>query len=178
MEGLLRAFTKKATDLYDCNYWQRLKLFKLYSNQRRNEHYKILYIWKSLHNLIPSLGLTWNTNSCQIYGPKLNVDPIYGPNERVKNLKRDSIRNFGVRLFNMLPISVRVFDRSLENFKSLLDHYIGQCPDQPATEDLIPQAKYIYGDPSNSLMDWMRTRKFVDPKDDLVLIDSVVKALP
>ena len=78
----------------------------------------------------------------------------------------------------MLPISVRMFDGSLENFKSLLDHYIAQCPDQPATEDLIPQAKDIYGDPSNSLMDWMRTRKFVDPQDDLVMIDSAVKAQP
>ena len=44
MEGPLRAFTKKAKNLYNTDYWQRLKLFKLYSNQRRKERYKILYI--------------------------------------------------------------------------------------------------------------------------------------
>ena len=89
MEGPLRAFTKKAKNLYDKNYWQRLEIFKLYSIQRRNERYKLIYIWKSLNNLVPSLGLKWDESVCQRYGPKLCVDKIYGPNERVKNLKGD-----------------------------------------------------------------------------------------
>ena len=172
MEGPLRAFTKKAKNLYNTDYWQRLKLFKLYSNQRRNERYKILYIWKSLQNIVPSLGLSWNMTGGPRYGPKLTVDPIYGPNERVKNLKRDSIRNFGVRLFNMLPVTLRVYKGSLQNFKAILDFYLSQCPDQPPTEELIPEARDIYGDPSNSLIDWMSITKFVDPTD------SVVEAQP
>ena len=63
----------------------------------------------------------------------------------------------------MLPIEVRTYQGSLENFKSLLDSYISQCPDQPATEDLKPEAKDIYGKCSKFLIDWMRITKFVDP---------------
>ena len=110
--------------------------------------------------------------------PKLQVDQIFGPNEKVKNLKRDSIRNFGARLFNMLPVKVRTFQGSLENFKSLLDSYLSQCPDQPATEELKPQARDIYGQPSNSLLDWMRITRFVDHMDTIEMTYNAAEAQP
>ena len=176
MEGPLRAFTKKAKGLYDKNYWERLKIFNMYSNQRRNERYKIIYIWKSLYNIVPSLGLIWNQDGSVHFGRKLKVDKIFGPNEKIKNLKRDSLRNFGVRIFNMLPVEIRTFQGTLEGFKSLLDSYISQCPDQPSTEVLKPQAKDIFGNPSNSLIDWMRIVKFID-KNDLI-VSNAVEAQP
>ena len=79
-----------------------------------------------------------------------------GQNEPIKNLKRDSIRNFGVRLFNNLPIPLRTFKGTILSFKQNLDKYLELCPDQPATETLTPGAKNVYGRPSNSLIDWMR----------------------
>ena len=87
MEGPLRAFTRRGIDMKTKNYWDRLKAFKLYSIQRRNERYKVLYIWKSLNGLVPSLGLSWNPISLPRFGPKLTVDKILGPNEHIKNLK-------------------------------------------------------------------------------------------
>ena len=81
LEGPLRAFTKKGQNLHGKNYWERLKIFQLYSIQRRNERYKILYIWKSLNNMVPLLGLKWNDRCCKRFGPKLEVDKIGGPNE-------------------------------------------------------------------------------------------------
>ena len=36
-EGPLRNFTKLATEVRELNYWDRLRRFKLYSNQRRME---------------------------------------------------------------------------------------------------------------------------------------------
>ena len=142
--------------MYDKTYWDRLKIFKLYSIQRRNERYKILYIWKSLNGLVPSLGLCWNPNTLTRYGPKLIVDKILGPNEPIKNLKRDSIRNFGVRIFNNLPIPLRTFKGILASFKNNLDKYLELYPDQLAIETLTPGAKDVYGKASNSLIDWMR----------------------
>ena len=156
MEGPLRAYTRPGKNMVGKNYWERLKIFKLFSIQRRNERYKILYIWKSLNGLVPSLGLQWNNNSSPRYGPKLIVDKILGQNEPIKNLKRDSIQNFGVRLFNNLPIPLRTFKGTLLSFKNNLDKYLDLCPDQPATETLTPGAKNVYGVPSNSLIDWMR----------------------
>ena len=55
LEKQLRAFTRKAIGLNKQNYWERLKSFKMYSNQQRNERYKVIYIWKSLQGLVPSL---------------------------------------------------------------------------------------------------------------------------
>ena len=63
----------------------------------------------------------------------------------------------------MLPVNLRMYNGSLQSFKTILDFYLSQCPDQPPTEELIPKARDIYGDPSNSLIDWMRITKFVDP---------------
>ena len=156
IENTQRAFTAKINGLKHLNYWDRLKIFKLYSIQRRNERYKVLYIWKSLHGLVPSLGLSWNPNSLPRFGPKLIVDKIMGPNEQIKNLKRDSIRNFGVRIFNNLPIPLRTFKGTLLSFKNNLDKYLEMCPDQPATETLTPEARDVYGNASNSLIYCMR----------------------
>ena len=156
MEGPLRAFTRRGIDMKTKNYWDRLKAFKLYSIQRRNERYKVLYIWKSLNGLVPSLGLSWNQSSLPRFGPKLTVDKILGPNEHIKNLKRDSLRNFGVRIFNNLPIPLRTFKGTLSSFKNNLDKYLEICPDQPMTETLTPEARDVYGNASNSLIDWMR----------------------
>ena len=59
-EKPLMSFTKLATDARNLHYWDRLKLFRLYSNQRRMERYKIFFVWKSLNGHVPSIGLEWN----------------------------------------------------------------------------------------------------------------------
>ena len=76
----------------------------------------------------------------------------------------------------MLPVEIRTFQGTLEGFKSLLDSYISQCPDQPSTEVLKLQAKDIFGNPSNSLIDWMRIVKFIDKND--MMVSNVVEAQP
>ena len=57
-EAPLRAFTRKAWGSHGLNYWERLRLFRLNSNQRRMERYRVIYIWKSLYGYVPSLGLS------------------------------------------------------------------------------------------------------------------------
>ena len=42
MENVLRSYTRRAIGMDGLNYWERLKKFKLYSQQRRNERYKII----------------------------------------------------------------------------------------------------------------------------------------
>ena len=59
-----------------------------------------------------------------------------------------------------------------------LDSYLSQCPDQPATEELKPQARDIYGQPSNSLLDWMRITRFVDHMDTIEMTYNAAEAQP
>ena len=60
LEGPLRSLTRSAWGLDGKNYWERLQAFKLYSNERRMERYAVMYIWKSINGLVPSLNLSWS----------------------------------------------------------------------------------------------------------------------
>ena len=57
-EGPQRSFTKYYSGTKNMNYWQRLKYAKLLSIQRRNERFRLFYIWKSIYGGVPSLGFT------------------------------------------------------------------------------------------------------------------------
>ena len=80
-------------------------------------------------------------------------------NEKVKNAIRDSLSHFGAKLYNSIPVYIRTFKGTLPQFKKLLDEYIETFPDQPAVGDMVPGAKNIYGNPSNSIIDWSRGMK-------------------
>ena len=57
MEKPLRNFTKKAKGCFGLSYWERLEKFKLSSNYRRVQRYKIIYVWKSMKGIVPDIGL-------------------------------------------------------------------------------------------------------------------------
>ena len=63
----------------------------------------------------------------------------------------------GVRIFNSISLTIRNIQNDYCEFKKQLDLYLSKIPDQPATKDLTPEAKDIYGDPSNSILDWPRS---------------------
>ena len=61
LESPLREYTRRGKGLQEVNYWDRLKIFKLSSAQRRVERYRLIYTWKSLNGLASSLGINWKT---------------------------------------------------------------------------------------------------------------------
>ena len=138
MEAQLRAYTKKAKGMYYLNY------FKLLSNQRRSERYKIIYISKSLNGIVPSLGQKWNFNQSRS-GPQLVIRNPQGPSESIKSLDRDSLSSFRVKLYNSLPANLWLFEGEFETFKVGVDKFLELCPYEPRTETLISQAKDTYG---------------------------------
>ena len=101
-EKPLKYFTMLASDEKDLHYWDRLQLFRLLSNQRRMERYKILYIWKSIHGYVPSLGLNWKQRD----PTKLVYPKTFGSVGRTRTLKKCSLSWEGVRLFNCLPLKI------------------------------------------------------------------------
>ena len=65
-----------APDLdHNCDYWDRLRHYKLYSLQRHRERYAILYTWKVIHNMYPNPGLHFNNSA---------NDHIQHPNEGIQ----------------------------------------------------------------------------------------------
>ena len=89
-EGPLRKMTKMAWKCRESNYWERLREFKLYSNQRRMERYKVIYIWKSLNGLVPSLGLEWAEDSNTRSGKCLKIPALFG---KIQNSQKKELKN-------------------------------------------------------------------------------------
>ena len=63
LESVQRFFVRKIDfgDNTDMDYWDRLKILKLYSLQRRRERYLIIYTWKVLNGVYPNPGILLNT---------------------------------------------------------------------------------------------------------------------
>ena len=67
IEAIQRTFTNKIIEVQHLNYWERLHELKLYSFQRRREHYIIIYIWKITQDMVPNIdGCFEATPSIQV----------------------------------------------------------------------------------------------------------------
>ena len=54
LETVQRYYTYHTENLQLYNYWERLKMMKINSVQRRQERYRIIYIFKIIQNLVPN----------------------------------------------------------------------------------------------------------------------------
>ena len=141
--------------MYNLDYWERRKAFKLLSMERRMERYCILYVWKSLYGHVPSLDLTWN-NTGNRSGLHVIVKKVTGSVQSAVTLKYQSLSHHGVKSFNLLPDDLKIFQGTVTQFKSRLDKLLEYYPDQPYIEGYRPDAQDIRDNPSNSLLDWVR----------------------
>ena len=127
------------------------------------EQYKVTYIWKSLHGLVPSLGLEW-INGGSRKGWHLKYPKILAPEGRYRTLQRYSVHWEGIRLFNSLPSEIRLFSGTKKAFKNILDKYLELLPDQPEVDGMIPGGLDLYRKASNSIADWP---KVLGIRDDI-----------
>ena len=58
IEKILKDYTSRIPEVRHVSYWERLKVLKMNSLQRRFERYKIIYIWKILEQLVPEANVT------------------------------------------------------------------------------------------------------------------------
>merc|ERR1712030_32129 len=56
LEQTQRSFTRQIEGMEGLDYAQRLKKLRMYSIQRRNERFKIIYIYKIKENLVPNVA--------------------------------------------------------------------------------------------------------------------------
>ena len=142
------------------NYWERLKLLKLNSQERRMERYRIIYTWKTIEGLVPNCGIKVHTNERR--GRFCEIPPINGrATQRLKTIREKSFNINGPKLFNALPSSIRNTSKcSIEEFKLKLDQWLSNIPDQPKTLTLFPEAlDQFTAMASNSIVDQTRRIK-------------------
>jgi hypothetical protein len=157
-EAPLRAFTKRIKGFSALTYWERLAEARMYSTERRQERYKMIYSWKALRGLVPNCGLVEDSPVSSRRGRTISIPSLPG-SERyraVKTLRDHSFQSEGPKLFNSLPKEIRNLETTADTFKLHLDKFLETIPDHPAVPGHIPAAQRLSGQPSNSVRDWSR----------------------
>ena len=153
LENLLKSFSKKVAGISHLNYWERIKILKLFSVGRRNERYRILYTYKVINGLTPKCGLVKEFNERTGLQVKTkNMGSYY------TNLRTNSFHYNGPRLFNLLPRYLRDDNKSTyQEWKQKLDELLGLVPDNPHTMESTPGlCDYNRNNtPTNSLLFWL-----------------------
>ena len=148
IEGLQRTYTSKIAGLQGLNYWERLRKLSLYSLQRRRERYIIIYTWKILNGLAPNFSnahLKIETYGAGTrLGERCRLPPIVRSGDGT--IRDQSFIVLGPKLFNCLPIELRIFHGKLEVFKRLLDSFLASIDDTP------PQPGYVVAAGGNSIL--------------------------
>ena len=159
IENLLKTYSKRIPEIREENYWKRLLLLKMNSQQRRMERYRILYVWKALEGIVPDCGIKVRNNQESRFGRSCELPKISNKaTQHVISLREQSFQVHGPRLFNSLPKSLRNITKcEIKHFKEKLDQFLTHIPDQPLIGDLIPPPiSQITGKHSNSLIDQIR----------------------
>ena len=158
IEKLLYDFSARIPEIREENYWKRLAMLKMYSQERRMERYRVIYIWKILENYAPNCGVKLAKENPRL-GRKCQV-PSLLPQGRmsIQTLREQSFQTNGVRLFNSIPKEIREIRIHQDEFKEALEIYLSTIPDQPRIGSLVPQATDQWtGRQSNSLLAWATT---------------------
>ena len=116
--------------------------------------------------MVPSLGLNWNEVSNRS-GQNLKLPSLVNLTGSAKTLTDACLKSEGVKIFNCLPDKLKLWTGSFDVFKANLDKLLEDILDRPRTESLKPNCTDYWGNPSNSVKDWIRNvgcHKFVfDP---------------
>ena len=129
------------------NYWERLSLLRVYSQERRRERYQVCFLWKQSQGLVDGYEMKWQWSDRRGRLAIPTRIPQNAP-KAVKKARYRSLRVHGAHLFNLLPKNLQNENSGdFELFKNHLDIFLAMIPDQPTSTGLARAAT------SNSLLD-------------------------
>jgi hypothetical protein len=151
LEGVARSYTRQVQGMEGLDYIERLKKLKMYSQERRRERYKIIFIWKVGMGMIKGYNLPFTHNPRTGWRVTPAPVPASAP-AAVRTARRSSLAHQGAQLFNMLPKGLRDLSSArVELFKCNLDAFLTDIPDEPT----VPERQRAAA--TNSLLDWLAT---------------------
>ena len=130
-EAIQKSYTRQIDGMKFLNYWERLAALHMYSQERRQERYRIIYTWKAIENKVNNFGVTTYNSPrlgrlCKL--PKITTTAPMS----ITTLKEASLKIRGPKLFNSAPKTIREMSEcSTDSFKKQLDKYLASIPDQP-----------------------------------------------
>merc|ERR1712105_65097 len=123
LEEIQRSFTRQIDGMEGLDYAQRLEKLHMYSIQRRNEWFKIIYIYKIKENLVPNVSSKYRLYF-KIDGRYrcLCKMPSFRPRGRARKARDSSFAYTACNLWNSLPRCVRdITGKDVMFFKNKLD---------------------------------------------------------
>ena len=140
LEKLFSDFTSKMPEMRDKDYWTRLSMLKMLSQERRMERYRIISVWKILQGISPNCGVELAPANERL-GRRCAVPRLLpGGRAAIQTLREHSFQVNGPRLFNSLPKRLRNMKTSQEEFKEFLDAFLTEVPDEPRATGCLPGA--------------------------------------
>ena len=137
IENVQKVFTRKINSHCREDYWDRLRLFNLYSLERRRERYRIIYVWKILEGMVPNLsgnGKIIPKTSLR-FGRTCCIPRITSYSKKLQNLRNGSFCVKGPTLFNCMPPHIRnLRGVELSVFKKELDAFLRTIADEPLAQ--------------------------------------------
>ena len=150
IEDIQRYFTRWINGLQDKNYWERLRILKIPSLQRRRERYQIIHVWKILNLKVPNdIEMTFSETERRGIRVKIPTLNKKAP-QSVNTLYDASFAVHAGRIWNTIPADVTRL-KNLETFKVHLGKYLDGIPDQPPTRGYTSQNR-------NSVLDWAQSQ--------------------
>ena len=147
LESVQRHFTSKVNGLDNLNYWERLKQLQQYSQERRRERYMIIFLWKISQGLVKGYNVQFTPELGRRGRSIIPKTIVKSAPLSVRRARESSLAVKGAKIFNLLPVSIRNMNTDhIETFKSNLDSFLNQVPDQPTVAGLPRAAQ------SNSLL--------------------------
>ena len=144
----------KVSTKEDMNYWEKLKSFKMSSQERRRERYMVVFLWKISQGLVNGYSIQFTSASGRRGRTALPHEVVKSSPASVRRARESSLGVKGARIFNLLPVTLRNIDsNNVEVFKKELDTFLARIPDQPTTSGLGRAAE------SNSLLHQIQQSK-------------------
>ena len=137
LEEIQQSFLRKIKGI-DKNYHKALKDLNLYSLERRRERYIILQVWKMMEGKVPNLADTDDSRiklQSDIHsrrGRTCLIHKLASTPSHLQKAKQQTVRCFGVKLFNALPKHIRnITSTDITTFKLVLDQFLKGVEDKP-----------------------------------------------
>merc|ERR1712121_580591 len=130
LEGIQRSFTRQIDGMEGLDYAQRLEKLHMYSIQRRNERFKILYIYKIKEGLVPNVSNKYRLYFTEGRHGCLCKIPRFCPRGKARKARDSSFTWTASNLWNSLPKYVRdIAGENVMFFKNKLDKVLAYYPD-------------------------------------------------
>ena len=147
IESVQRHFLSHVPSLQNLDYWEKLKEFRSFSQERRRERYMVIFLWKMSQGMVKGYDMNFTCALNRRGRTAVPREVVRSSSTLVKKARESSLGVKGANIFNLLPVNIRNIDaENADTFKKKLDTFLNLIPDQPTSAGLGRSAE------SNSLL--------------------------